>query len=127
MIYKEYKATESRVLLNIDNFEFCNGAICKIDANIDYVEVSLEEAQYYNEKYQEELRKQQEQEFMEASEVMEEKQEEKPVLIKGTKSLKTTSVEEPADPVQRLKNLLKEEMVFKGYNLNNLVKPIIHD
>lgn len=127
MIYKEYKATEPRVLLNIDNFEYCSGAICKIDTDIEYIEVSLEEAQYYNEKYQEELRKQQEQEFMEASEVMKEIQEEKPVFLKGTKNLKTTSVEEPTDPVQRLKNLLKEEIVFKGYNLNNLVKPIIHE
>lgn len=127
MTYKEYKATESRVLLNIDNFEYCSGAICKVDTDIDYVEVSLEEALYYNEKYQEEVRKQQEQEFMEASEVMEEIQEEKPVLLKGTKSLKATFVEDSVDPVQRLKNLLKEEMVFKGYNLNNLVKPIIHE
>ena len=127
MIYKEYKATEPKVLLNINNFEYCSGAICKIDTDINYVEVSLEEALYYNEKYLEELRKQQEQEFMETSEVMEEIQEEKPVLLKGTKSLKATSVEEPVDPVQRLKNLLKEEMVFKGYNLNNLVKPIIHE
>ena len=127
MIYKEYKATESRVLLNIDNFKFCSGAICKIDTNIDYVEVSLEEAKYYNEKYQEELRKQQEQKFVETNEVMEEIQEEKPVLLKSNKSLKATSIEEPTDSVQRLKNLLKEEMAFNGYNLNNLVKPIIHE
>ena len=26
----------------------------------------------------------------------------------------------------RLKNLLKEELVFKRYNLNNLVEPIIY-
>ena len=127
MTYKEYKATEPKVLLNIDNFEYCSGAICKIDTDIEYIEVRLEEAQYYNEKYQEELRKQQEQEFVETNEVMEEIQEEKPVLLKGSKGFKATSVEEPVDPVQRLKNLLKEEMVFKGYNLNNLVKPIIHE
>lgn len=127
MTYKEYKATEPKVLLNIDNFEFCSGAICKIDTNIDYVEVSLEEAQYYNEKYQEELKKQQEQEIIQTGEVMEEIQEEKPVLLKSNKSLKTTSVEEPVGSVQRLKNLLKEEMVLNGYNLNNLVKPIIHE
>ena len=31
------------------------------------------------------------------------------------------------EKVTTLKNLIKEELVFKGYDLNKLVKPIIHE
>lgn len=31
------------------------------------------------------------------------------------------------EKINTLKNLLKEELVFKGYDLNNLVEPIIHN
>ena len=56
----------------------------------------------------------------------EELTEEQPVLLKGAKNLRTATMES-TDSVQRLKNLLKEELIFKGYNLNNLVEPTIHN
>ncbi len=42
----------------------------------------------------------------------------------------STSIKELDDDEEKianLKNLLKEELVFKGYDLNNLVEPIIHN
>ena len=36
-------------------------------------------------------------------------------------------LDENEEKITTLKNLIKEELVFKGYDLNNLVKPIIHE
>lgn len=123
MKYNEYKASEGKVLLDIDNFTYGITIGSKLTLNL--VEVTLQDAKYYYNKYQEELAKQQE--AVEPEKPVEEIIEEEPILLKGAKGLRTTAEVEPADPVQRLKNLLKEEMVFKGYNLNNLVEPIIHE
>lgn len=114
MKYNEYTASEGKYLLDLNDFTYAKGMMTKHDLSI--IELPMEEAIYFQQKYQEELAKQEEAEQV----------EEQPILLKGTKGLRATTVE-PADPVQRLKNLLKEEMVFKGYNLNNLVEPIIHE
>ena len=36
-------------------------------------------------------------------------------------------LDENEEKIATLKNLIKEELVFKGYDLNNLVEPIIHE
>ena len=120
MKYNVYKATEGKVLLDLNDFNYAQ-EMCFLN-DLDVVEMTIEEAQYYHAKYQEGLI---EQETVEPE--IEEPVEEQPILLKGAKGLRTTAEVESADPVQRLKNLLKEEMVFKGYNLNNLVEPIIHE
>ena len=118
MKYNEYTASEGKYLLDLNDFTYAKGMMTKHDLSI--IELPEEEAKYFQQKYQEELAKQQEKQ--EVEEPVEEVVEEQPMLLKSAKSLKTAT-----DPVQRLKNLLKEEMIFKGYNLNNLVKPIIHE
>ena len=123
MKYNEYTASEGKYLLDLNDFTYAKEMMTKHDLSI--IELPEEDAKYFQQKYQEELAKQQEEQ--EDEKPVEEVVEEKPILLKGSKSLKTTSIEEPTDYVKRLKNLLKEEMVFKGYNLNNLVKPIIHE
>lgn len=37
------------------------------------------------------------------------------------------ALEGDEEKITTLKNLIKEELVFKGYDLNNLVEPIIHN
>lgn len=123
MRYNVYKATEGKVLLDLNDFNYAQ-EMCFLN-DLDVVEMTMEEAQYYHSKYQEGLIEQETVE-PEVEEPVEEVIEEQPILLKGTKGLRTAVVE-PADPVQRLKNFLKEEMVFKGHDLNNLVKPIIHE
>lgn len=122
MKYNEYTASEGKYLLDLNDFTYAKGMMTKHDLSI--IELPEEEARYFQQKYQEELSKQQKD--AELEEPVEEVVEEQPILLKGAKGLRATAVE-PEDPIQRLKNLLKEEMVFKGYNLNNLVKPIIHE
>ena len=121
MKHKEYKATENKVLFDLNTFAYFTAYSCKESRNYDFVELNENEAVYYSEKFKEELEK------LESNNEVQEEISDKPVLLKGTKGFKATSVEEPTDPIQRLKNLLKEEMIFKGHDLNNLVKPIIHE
>lgn len=40
---------------------------------------------------------------------------------------KLEELDENEEKIATLKNLIKEELVFKGYDLNNLVEPIIHE
>ena len=122
MKYNEYIANKDKYLLDLNDFTYAKAMMTK--HNLSIIELPEEEARYFQQKYQEELAKQQEEQ--EAEKPVEEVVEEQPTLLKGAKDLRATAVE-PEDPIQRLKNLLKEEMVLKGYNLNNLVEPIIHE
>lgn len=40
---------------------------------------------------------------------------------------KLEELDSDEEKIVTLKNLIKEELVFKGYDLNKLVKPIIHE
>lgn len=124
MKYNEYIASEGKVLLNINNFFFANRMITK---NVfELIEVSKEEAEYYCNKYQSELSKQQEQEKTESEELTGAPIEEHSIILRSVKNLASTVEIASIDSTQQLKNLLKEELVFKGYDLSRLIEPIVH-
>lgn len=125
MKYNEYIASEGKVLLNINDFSFANRMITK--NVLELIELSKEEAEYYCNKYQDELSKQQEQENTDPEELTDAPIEEHPILLRGVRNLVSTVETASTDSTQQLKNLLKEELVFRGYDLSRLIEPIVHD
>ena len=55
MEYKEYKANEPNVLLNIDTFEYCSYAMCNISTVLNFIEVEQEDGAYFNAQYRERI------------------------------------------------------------------------
>lgn len=55
MEYKEYKASEGKVLFNIDNFTYGNMMLCSVDTVLNLIEVNKEDAEEYQKTYYEEL------------------------------------------------------------------------
>lgn len=117
MAYKEYTASEGKVLLNLDDFHYSTITACKLDAYPNLIEVSREDAVYYNQKYQEELMNK---EYEEHFGVQEEApiEEDKP-LLRGTKSA-------PKDSLTLARESYIEELTAKGYDVNKFVEPVIH-
>lgn len=54
MEYKEYKASEGKVLFNIDNFTYGNMMLCSVDTVLNLIEVNKEDAEEYQKTYYEE-------------------------------------------------------------------------
>lgn len=52
MNYKEYKATDGKILLNLRDFHYGNTILCGNDINLSLIEVTKEDAEYINAKYQ---------------------------------------------------------------------------
>lgn len=122
--YKEYKTEQSLVLFNIDTFTYCNGAICKLSTDLNFIEVSQEDAELYKQKYYEEtLKKEEEEHFGTGNK--EEIYENQHGMLKSTKTIKTVFTK--SDPMQEIKDFLIEELKDKGYNTKELVQPIIHE
>lgn len=93
LTYKEYKAEEPKVLLNIDSFNYCGYSLCNPKTSLNYIEVEIDDAVYINSKYENIVREQ---------------------------NLNNT------DEINGLKSQLIEELISKGYDVNNKVEPIIH-
>lgn len=54
MEYKEYKASEGKVLFNIDNFTYGNMMLCSVDTVLNLIEVNKEDVEEYQKTYYEE-------------------------------------------------------------------------
>lgn len=115
---KEYKASPGKVIIELENFAFGNTIICRADKDLDVIEVSEEDARYYFDAYREAM--------MNAH--VEEPVQEKLMLFKG-KSMKTTAVEEPSlgNYKDEVRASFIEELIAKGYDINNKVEPIIQE
>ncbi len=114
---KEYKASPGKTIIELENFAFGNTIICRADKDLDVIEVSEEDARYYFNAYREAM--------MNAP--IEESVQETPILKKGR--LMKASVEEInlGNYEDDVRVSLIEELIAKGYDVNNKVEPIIHE
>lgn len=51
MEYKEYKASEGKVLFNIDNFTWGHQMLCSKDKTLNLIEINREDAEAYEDRY----------------------------------------------------------------------------
>lgn len=93
MEYKEYKATEGKALLDLASFNHYSAFVCGTSTKIDFIEVSIEDAEYLNNQYE---------------------------------TYKFDSYKSGMSDGE-IHTIIYENIQSKGYNINNLVKPIIHE
>lgn len=117
MKYKEYKASEGKVLFNIDNFTYGNMMLCSVDTVLNLIEVNKEDAEEYQKTY-----------YEESERLMRD-----PVVKKELKAMpKRAKIRAASNDINQLGDEMQErmalidkrrtellsELVAKGYNLN---------
>lgn len=117
MSYKEYKAKEGKVLLNIDTFSWGNVILCGDAITLNLIEVNKEDADYYSKKYYEDKNKI----LLESTDI----NDPQPFLMK-TKTINTglsSEMDIKEFKINELKTKLLDELMAKGYNLNAVGTP----
>lgn len=117
MEYKEYKASEGKVLFNIDNFTYGNMMLCSVDTVLNLIEVNKEDAEEYQKTY-----------YEESERLMRD-----PVVKKELKAMpKRAKTRAASNDINQLDDEMQErmalidkrriellsELMAKGYNLN---------
>ena len=117
MEYKEYKASEGKVLFNIDNFTYGNMMLCSVDTVLNLIEVNKEDAEEYQKTY-----------YEESERLMRD-----PVVKKELKAMpKRAKIRAASNDINQLGDEMQErmalidkrrtellsELMAKGYNLN---------
>ena len=117
MEYKEYKASEGKVLFNIDNFTYGNMMLCSVDTILNLIEVNKEDAEEYQKTY-----------YEESERLMRD-----PVVKKEFKAMpKRAKIRAASNDINQLGDEMQErmalidkrrtellsELMAKGYNIN---------
>lgn len=117
MEYKEYKASEGKVLFNIDNFTYGNMMLCSVDTVLNLIEVNKEDAEEYQKTY-----------YEESERLMRD-----PVVKKELKAMpKRAKIRAASNDINQLGDEMQErmalidkrrtellsELMAKGYNIN---------
>ena len=117
MEYKEYKASEGKVLFNIDNFTYGNMMLCSVDTVLNLIEVNKEDAEEYQKTY-----------YEESERLMRD-----PVVKKEFKAMpKRAKIRAASNDINQLGDEMQErmalidkrrtellsELMAKGYNIN---------
>ena len=117
MEYKEYKASEGKVLFNIDNFTYGNMMLCSADTVLNLIEVNKEDAEEYQKTYYEES------ERLMRDPVVKKELEAMPKRAKIMAA--SNDINQLGDEMQERMALIDKrrtellsELMAKGYNLN---------
>lgn len=117
MEYKEYKASEGKVLFNIDNFTYGNMMLCSVDTVLNLIEVNKEDAEEYQKTYYEESER-----LMRDPAV---KKELEAMPKRAKIRAASNDINQLGDEMQERMALIDKrrtellsELVAKGYNLN---------
>ena len=92
MNYKEYKATDGKILLNLRDFYYGNTILCGNDINLSFIEVTKEDAEYINAKYQ-----------------------------SGVKAINNSREDNIEEQIDTFRLSLMRELIEKGYSLNSII------
>lgn len=92
MNYKEYKATDGKILLNLRDFYYGNTILCGNDINLSLIEVTKEDAEYINAKYQ-----------------------------SGVKAVNNSREDNIEEQIDTFRLSLMRELIEKGYSLNSII------
>lgn len=92
MNYKEYKATDGKILLNLRDFHYGNTILCGNDINLSLIEVTKEDAEYINAKYQ-----------------------------SGIKAINNSREDNIEEQIDTFRLSLMRELIEKGYSLNSII------
>lgn len=117
MEYKEYKASEGKVLFNIDNFTYGNMMLCSVDTVLNLIEVNKEDAEEYQKTYYEESER-----LMRDPAVKKELE----AMPKRAKIMAASNdinqlddeMQERMALIDKRRTELLSELMAKGYNLN---------
>lgn len=117
MEYKEYKASEGKVLFNIDNFTYGNMMLCSVDTVLNLIEVNKEDAEEYQKTYYEESER-----LMRDPAVKKEleavpKRAKIRAAFNGINQL-DDEMQERMALIDKRRTELLSELMAKGYNLN---------
>ena len=122
MEYKEYKASEGKVLFNIDNFTYGNKMLCSVDTVLNLIEVNKEDAEEYQKTYYEESER-----LMRDPAVKKELE----AMPKRAKIMAASNdinqlddeMQERMALIDKRRAELLSELMAKGYNLNTADTP----
>ena len=115
MTYKEYKATEGKLLFNLDDFSYSTYIACRKESELNLIELPIKLAERYSAQYQKVKFQEEERRAKEYSENPE---------INGENQNSLESISEEIN-LEKIKNLCYKDMVARGYDLENKVIPII--
>lgn len=117
MEYKEYKASEGKVLFNIDNFTYGNMMLCSVDTVLNLIEVNKEDAEEYQKTY-----------YKESERLMRDPavKKELEAMPKRAKIMAASNdinqlddeMQERMALIDKRRTELLSELMAKGYNLN---------
>lgn len=117
MEYKEYKASEGKVLFNIDNFTYGNMMLCSVDTVLNLIEVNKEDAEEYQKTYYEESER-----LMRAPAVKKELEampkRAKIRAVSNDINQLDDEMQERMALIDKRRTELLSELMAKGYNIN---------
>ena len=117
MEYKEYKASEGKVLFNIDNFTYGNMMLCSVDTILNLIEVNKEDAEEYQKTYYEESeRLMRDPAIKKELEAMPKRA--KIMAVSNDINQLDDEMQERMALIDKRRTELLSELVAKGYNLN---------
>lgn len=127
MAYKEYKAKQGKVLFNIDTFSWGNSIMTRPDSNLNLIEMTKEEAEYYSATFSES-----EQNLRDNFEAQENNKGNNTnagimTLDENGVYTETENTEVSIDAqIEDLKSKLLKDILNKGYSINSDIDIIQH-
>lgn len=121
--YIEYVAAEGNMLLELNGFTIGNKIICKPETNLSLIEVSKEDAKYFNDLYKNGINT-----IRETINKTENNEDEYSTMTLDENNIyvENNSVSNEEEQINELKSKLIQDIINKGYSIGKAINKIEH-